>query len=245
MTDYDPAADLVHGSGGNSAARWGGWSWHNPARGEHFRSCSFCGTIHPEDLAAEPASDGTCQVCWLQGWDACLLGQPLGIGRQEIDRLLADPSTPDDDKQKLRGEHPAHSYDPGGWYARWADQKYGWPHKFYVDIPNRDAAALFVIGSHYGPARPESDAALNWVAWADLTRAQRKIAKRDGYDHVEHPNYVSFGTRPSHHAKFYTIHLADPAISQDAKDTIQRVSRLRFTFTEDGRVGWERWTEAA
>lgn len=236
---YDPAADLVHGSGWNSAARWGGWSWREPAHGEHFRRCSFCGSIHPEDLAAETAGTGTCTVCGLQGWDACFRGQPLGIGRDEIKRLLADPSIPDDEKQRLRGEHPAHSYDPGGWYASWADRKYGWPHKFYVDIPNRSPGALFVIGSQYGPPMTPRPDGLEWVAWKDLSRAQQKVAKRDGYDREPHPNYVGFGTRDSHFGKFYTIHLADPAISQDVKDIIQRISGLRFTFTDDGKIGWE------
>ena len=241
---YDAATDLVHGSGWNSAERWGGWSWREPARGEHFRRCSFCGSIHPDDLAAETAGTGTCQVCGLQGWEACFRGQPLGVPRQMVAQMLADPSIPDDEKAKLRGEHPAHSYDPGGWYASWADRKYGWPHKFYVDIPNRSPDALFVIGSQYGPSQAPRPDGLEWVAWADLSRAQRKIAKRDGCDRDPHPNYVGFGTHASHHAKFYTKHLADPAISQDVKDTIQRVSGLRFTFTDDGRIGWEPWEVA-
>lgn len=182
MAGYDPAADPVHGSGWNSAARWGGWSWDKPRHGEHFRRCSFCGSVNPEDLAAEPS-----------------------------------------------------------WHADWADQKYGWPHKFYVDIPNRSPGALYVIGSQYGPPMTPRPDGLEWVAWADLSRAQQKIAKRDGYDREPHPNYIGFGTRDSHFGKFYTIHLADPAVRQDVKDAIQRVSGLRFTFTADGKVGWERW----
>jgi hypothetical protein len=50
-------------------------------------------------------------------------------------------------------------------------------------------------------------------------------------------------TKPTLHAKFYTIHLADPAISGEAKDAIQRASGLKFTFTDDGRVGWERYAD--
>ena len=217
MADYDPAADPVHGHGWNSAARWGGWSWDEPARGEHFRRCSFCGSIHPEDLAAERAMTADrCTACGIGGWS---------------EHFRADAE---------------HSYSPDGWRAEWADRKYGWPHKFYVDIPNRDPDALFVIGSQYGPPMAPRPDGLDWVAWKDLSRAQRKIAKRDGYDREPpHPNYVGFSTRPSHHAKFYTAHLADPAIGQDVKDVIQRVSGLRFTFADDGRVGWERWEDAA
>jgi hypothetical protein len=244
VSAYDPAADPVHGSGWNSAARWGGWSWSEPARGEHFRRCSFCGSVHPEDLAAETPGTGTCTVCGQQGWEACFRGQEhAGIKAAVRDGKL-DVSAEERDRVLAMADQ--HSYDPGGWHASWADQKYGWPHKFYVDIPNRDAGALYVIGNQYGPPRePESGGGLEWVAWGDLSRAQRKIAKRDGYDRDEHPNYVGFGTRPSHHAKFYTIHLADPAISQDVKDAIQAVSGLRFTFTDDGRVGWQPWEAAS
>jgi hypothetical protein len=225
MADYDPAADPVHGSGWNSAARWGGWSWSEPARGEHFRRCSFCGSIHPEDLAAETAGTGTCRTCGQQGWEACFRAQNIS----------------DED----------HPYDPGGWYASWADRKYGWPHKFYVDVPNRDPAALFCVGSSsearegpYAPGgemyRPLSERypGQDWVSAGDLTPEQAAVIERDRSGEAD---FYLFGTRPSHFGKFYTIHLADPAISQDVKDAIQRASGLRFTFTDDGRVGWEPW----
>lgn len=90
--------DPVHGG---EADRWGGWSWREPDRGEHFRRCSYCGAIHPEDLVAEPE-----------------------------------------------------------WTPRWADPKYGWPHKFYVDVANREPEALFVTGGNTGAeatgCRPQS-----------------------------------------------------------------------------------------
>jgi hypothetical protein len=220
MTAYDPAADRVHGSGWNSAARWGGWSWSEPARGEHFRRCSFCGSIHPEDLAAERGMTADrCTACGIEGWEA---------------HFRADL------------EHP---YTPDGWRAEWADRKYGWPHKFYVDVPNRDPAALFCVGSSseakegpYAPGgemyRPlaERYPGQDWVAAGDLTPEQAAIIERDRSGEAD---FYLFSARPSHHAKFYTIHLADPAISQDVKDKIQQASGLRFTFTDDGRVGWE------
>ena len=191
MADYDPAADPVHGSGWNSAARWGGWRWEDGRRGEHFRRCSFCGSVHPEDLATEPA-----------------------------------------------------------WRVEWADRKYGWPHKFYVNIPNRDPGALFVISTQSGPAgrpAPLSTPTLTWVAWEDLSRAQKKIIARDGWSagKDDHAGYYGFGTRDSHSGKFYTVHLADPAIGQDVKDAVQRVSGLRFTWLDDGRVRWDPWPQDA
>lgn len=175
---------LVHYDEGT---RWaGGWHWRPPSRGEHFRRCSYCGSIHPEDLTGEEA-----------------------------------------------------------WRAEWADAKYGWPHKFYVDIPNRDPGALFVISSSYGTDGVEpGPAPAGMVAWDTLTPEQLTIAERDGYlTRTRLPAYVGFGTRRVHHAKFYSVHLADPALSAEVRDAIQAGSGLRFRFSGDGRVGWSRYSD--
>jgi hypothetical protein len=175
--------DQVHG---DEADRWGGWSWRKPQRGEHFRRCSYCGSIHPDDLAAERT-----------------------------------------------------------WVAQWADRKYGWPHKFYAPIPNRDPDQQFVVSALYGdtPPGPRS------IAVSDLTREQRAIAKRDGWignKSLQPPAYVEFGTRATHHAKLYTLHLADPTISDEVKEIIAVRSGLRFTFTwEDGEVRVISWAGVA
>lgn len=165
MSEPDP----VHGT---EADRWGGWHWRDPSRGEHFRTCSYCGSINPEDLAAET-----------------------------------------------------------DWSPSWADQKYGYPHKVYASIPNRDPDVLFCIGA--GKALSNSP---DWVAEDELTDEQRRIVLRDGM-RTDHAGYL-FGTRPTHHAKLYTVHLADPAIPAEARDKVQRASGLMFTF-EDGTIGWQ------
>jgi len=162
--------DPVHGYGSNTAARWSGWTWQAPARGEHFRRCSFCGSVHPADLAAEPA-----------------------------------------------------------WTPQWADQKYGWPHKFYVDIPNRDPDALFCVGASTHPDP-------RMVAADELAAQQRAIIERDGMT-GDWAAYA-FGTRPHHFGKFYTVHLADPAIPSEVREAVFRGCGLRFSF-DGGRVGWE------
>src|SRR5437762_1132722 len=173
----DPTADPVHGA---EAQRWGGWSWREPMHGEHFRRCSYCGSVHPEDLAAEPA-----------------------------------------------------------WRANWADRKYGWPHKLYADIPNRDPDALFAVGSVHGGA-PDQPLGLGYVPWDDLTESQRQIYVRDHGpfdDRYPPPRAVLFGTRANHFGKFYSVHLADPSLDPAVKDAIERRSGLSFTF-EGGRVSW-------
>jgi hypothetical protein len=147
--------------------------WRDPSHGEHFRRCSYCGSIHPDDLAAET-----------------------------------------------------------GWHAEWADQKYGWPHKFYVDIANRDPEQLYVTTSSTHPSP-------GLTAVTDLIPEQEQIMEREGYGPGSkyRPEYVQFGTRPSHYGKFYTIHLSDPDLSAETKNRIEAVSGIRFTF-EEGRVAW-------
>lgn len=164
------------------AARWGGWHWTSPRHGEHFRRCSYCGSIHPEDLAAEPV-----------------------------------------------------------WKPQWADMKYGWPHKFYVPIPNRNPGALYVISashdSHGG----------TYLPLETLTDEQRGIVERDGWLGRDYPwEYFQFGTRPDHFGKFYTIHLADPEIPDEVCADIEQRSGLEFTFEIDnGEVGHVLWRDAS
>jgi hypothetical protein len=166
MTDRDP----VHRG---EAERWGGWRWAEPRHGEHFRRCSYCGCVHPEDLAAE--------------------------------------------------QH---------WTAQWADRKYNYPHKFYVDIPNHDPDALFCIGASSQPD-PEM------VPADQLTDRQREIVERDGMGRPgEWATAYWFGTRSHHFGKFYTAHLADPQIAEEVRLVIFRRGGLRFTF-DGGRVAWE------
>lgn len=161
------------------AARWGGWHWAEPRHGEHFRRCSFCGSIHPDDLAAEPV-----------------------------------------------------------WEPQWSDMKYGWPHKFYVPIPNRDPGRLYIVASTHGPATPSGS--FDWVAWDNLTPEQLEIAHRQGHGtgRFDPPTWVAFGTHADHFGKFYSIHLADDTISDAVKIDIFRRSGLVFTFSDEGRVSW-------
>lgn len=183
--------DPVHGF---EAERWGGWSWREPSRGEHYRTCSYCGSVHPEDLAVEES-----------------------------------------------------------WRAEWADRKYGWPHKFYVHIPNRNPQQRFIAGASgtarqgpYAPGgekhqpAPERYPNLTWVRPGEIPPDVITDGWRDLESHYE---WVSIGTRPTHFAKFYTVHLADPAADTEALERIQRTSGLRFRF-HDGRVSWEAFQEA-
>lgn len=77
----------------------------------------------------------------------------------------------------------------------------------------------------------------------ELTAEQRQIAGRDGWS-LDRDKWISFGTRTHHFGKFYTIHLADSAVSDEAKDRIMACSGLRFIFTADGCVSWSRYEPA-
>lgn len=224
MADYDPAADPVHGSGWNSPARWGGWDWRKPRYGEFFRTCSFCGCIHPADLAAVPAGSGC-------GYPLC--PEP----RNELARHHF-PAPGEDGRERGYAEGLPHRYVETGWRASWADQKYGWPHKFYVEgLSPRDPSLVHCVGSSNSVERPDSVG--NWLRAEDLTRAQKKIIK-DGGMHAsgKFEGWYLLEPRTTLHAKFYTMHLADPAISDEVKEKITQACGLRFRFLPDGRIGW-------
>jgi len=165
------------------AERWGGWSWREPRYGEHFRTCSYCGCINPDDLAADQS-----------------------------------------------------------WRADWADRKYGWPHKFYVDILNRDPGRLFAIGSQSSgtvDASPRSTMGLTWYRYDAMPDELLEIVHATRMaDDKQHADWYGFGTRAAHHAKFYSTHLADPGLSDEVRLAIEGRSGIAFDFTPDGRVGW-------
>ncbi|MFJ5984340.1 hypothetical protein [Lentzea sp. NPDC092896] len=171
MTDQS-----VHPEASAPPFRFGPWSWREPVRGEHFRRCSYCGSVNPDDLAAEPV-----------------------------------------------------------WCAEWADRKYGWPHKFYVDIPNRDPARLYVLGSSSGPNPPTESR--DWIARSDVSAEQREALERDDYFENDSRTHFLFGPRPLHHAKFYSIHLRDAELDPAVKAAIE--PRCGLTFVFDGTsVAW-------
>lgn len=241
-------ADPVHGHGWNTAERWGGWSWREPRRGDHFRTCSFCGSIHPEDLAAEQEGSGTCQACGLAGWEACFRGQvPVWawhLTGEQKGILTAEESA------SLEGKHARHDYSPGGWWASWADRKYGWPHKFYVEgLKPRDPEMLHCIGA--SPNDPDEGSfgrmGMQWHKVSECPPELLEAARQGGMVHsAENPDgWLGFGTRPALSAKFYSVHLADPRVSDEVKHKIYRACGLQFTFSGDGRVGWQQYLPPA
>jgi translation initiation factor 2 beta subunit (eIF-2beta)/eIF-5 len=127
------------------------------------------------------------------------------------------------------------------WEAEWADRKYGWPHKFYADIVNRDPERLYVVGSSTHPLKSDDPGRGGWRNVEDLTGDEAAALDREypPGDKYRPTGAVLIGTRPKHFAKFYTVHLADPQIPAEVKEAIEQRSGLHFDFA-DGRVAWSR-----
>lgn len=153
-----------------------GWEWET-RRAQHFRCCTFCGSIHPEDLAAEG--------------------------------LRAD--------------------------IHWADMKYGWPHKAYADIPNRDPDRLFIISS-YNHDRPP--APFGNTPWLPFDQCPDEAV--EDWHRTHPPRWVQLGTRPKHHAKLYTTHLREPRLDAAVLDRVQQLLGVKFTWA-GGKVRWCRY----
>jgi hypothetical protein len=112
----------------------------------------------------------------------------------------------------------------------WADRKYGWPHKVYVDnCPNPHEGMLEIrsSSSHQSEGYPDK----RW----------------DGYysQHTGEKTYRYYAkpapARATAHAKFYTAHLLDA--TSEEREVIERAMGLSFTFYDDGRVSWAAFDE--
>lgn len=136
-----------------------------PEQVGRLRCCSWCGSMHPEDLAAALRAGAT---------------------------------------------------------LHFADWKYGWPHKSYVEqVPNPFAGMPEVRTTGGGWDAPDEDPGKVW----------KQLANGRWQWH-ETPKPADATTR----GKFYTEHLQD-AGPADA-ETIQQAMKVRFTFDEVGKVTW-------
>lgn len=145
--------------------------------------------------------------------------------------------------------------------GHWADFKYGWPHKWYVDgVPNPHAGMLEsrMSSSHAVPVCPKTGEACGDRRQSfsrpecQCMREAPETVKRgmcDGRAVVSAPDGFSSSTgkqeytwraegQPASattHGKFYTVHLLD-ATPED-RELIERTMGLTFNFTDRG-VSW-------
>lgn len=161
--------------------------WRTAREDGPFRTCGYCGSMHPEDFAsAEVASSGRLEL---------------------------------------------------------ADQKYGWPHKAYIDVANPEPDRLYCIGS----ATVADD---TYKPWADLTPEERAAVESAGHADGDPaaadrfgriPGYL-IGTRSSLHAKFYTVHLLEPGLDPEVADRcFARIGLVIEPGDKPGSVRWRRY----
>lgn len=62
------------------ADRYGGWHWREPRRGDFFRTCSYCGSINPDDLVT------------LEGWQPDWADRKYGWPHKVYIGNLANPN---------------------------------------------------------------------------------------------------------------------------------------------------------
>lgn len=116
-----------------------------------------------------------------------------------------------------------------------ADAKYGWPHKVYLDrVPNPHAGLPEAHVSTTTEPSAESVAAVGWVKVP--TGFFSELTGEPTFRWVEPPRPAP----PVTNGKFYTVHLQD-ATPED-RVTIERALGVSFTFWDD-RVEWRRFVE--
>jgi hypothetical protein len=129
----------------------------------------------------------------------------------------------------------------------WADRKYGWPHKVYVEgVPNQFAGQLEIRGSTSTGRRP-SDAEIEASKNDEHMGPWHEY--QDGYDSRTGKPVMSWRRldKPKPAAatsggKFYTVHLKDA--TPEERVIIERAMGLSFTFEGDG-VRWAAFQEPA
>lgn len=147
----------------------------------------------------------------------------------------------------------------------WADFKYGWPHKWYVEnVPNPHAGMLESrMGcSHSHPTCPKTGApceqrkqSFHWPK-CECMRDTPELVKTGTYGEAAmvatQSGFSSSTGKPQFtwneagkpakattDGKFYTVHLQD-ATPED-RAVIEQHMGLSFTFHEDGKVSWKRF----
>lgn len=161
--------------------------------------------------------------------------------------------------------HPADVAEAlrGGARAHWADFKYGWPHKLYLEeIPNPHAGMLEsrMSTSHALPLCPRTGAACaqgeqsfsrpvcDCMKAGEPTEAThgttRMVRVADGFSRTTGApgftwNEAGQPAAAKTHGKFYSEHLQDA--SAEDREVIERAMGLRFTFEVSGTVRWEKF----
>ena len=127
--------------------------------------------------------------------------------------------------------HPADvaSAIRAGAKGHFADRKYGWPHKVYLDgVPNPHAGMLESRCSQSHPPQNEIDAG----KWIRIPNGFSRTTGAPEFRWTEAGKPAAATT----YGKFYTQHLQDA--NPEDRDTIERHLGLHFEFDDVGGVRW-------
>lgn len=126
--------------------------------------------------------------------------------------------------------------DPGTGFSG-SDWKYGWPHKFYLTVPNPDRDKLVPMSWRTGPdvdgTHPEDE----WSCHAH-NRSDCACPKEPGV--TGHWTRVERGHRETLHLKFYSNHLADATDAEFAEYSVisKEVFAVEWERDADLRLKW-------
>lgn len=114
---------------------------------------------------------------------------------------------------------------------RSVDQKYGWPHKIYVDLVNPDPDRDCVVSAITFEPSGDKD------RWIPVGEKERRDLERDGWG-GEGKLYVQYAKRPTLHAKYYTGHGVEPWITEAGRRAIGFMVGYIFERADDGSLRW-------
>lgn len=178
MTDQIKCHGDVSGGG---VFRFGQPTWEAREREPYvtgFRHCSYCGSLHPEDL----------------------------ITAIEAGAVL------------------------GG-----ADWKYGWPHKFYVTVPNKIAGKVVEMG---GTSGPNINGDTPGAVWKSTCGHSDCTERSSGHGYWKLP---SMEPAPATcHVKFYNEHLSDcgPELLARLASLLKQHTGIEFRMDHERGLGY-------
>lgn len=113
-----------------------------------------------------------------------------------------------------------------------SDWKYGWPHKFYLNVPNPDAGKMVNVGSYHGGADSLHKTETEMMAAHPGLTNWRKSNHGWKADRIAPDG-------PSVHAKFYSDHLSDLTPEEFSALSDLLLAHVQIDFRmQDGKLAY-------
>ena len=175
---------------------------------ETFRTCSYCGSMHPEDLYL-------------------MMLTHERIARREFNPGSALAEHGVEGYQRALAAH--YKVERGIFRVGGSDWKYGWPHKFYIEgIPNAAAGSEYRTYT-YGGGDPEKKPEGDGWEWMKTS-----VFPDGGWRKL----YSTAPCPPFHQGKWYNEHLLDlvPETFDAFTEQLYRHTGIRFTVDDGGKL---------